>query len=211
MRNIVLLGDSILDNGAYTNGGPDVAAQLRELVDTGDEVTSLAVDGDVTADIQHQLKRMPKSATHLVVSVGGNDALGHADFLGESADSTAQVLSKLGQIAREFRAAHRNALESVTDTGLPLAICTIYDANFSDPKMAELVVTALALFNDAIIRNAIEMGAPIFDLRAICSERSDFANAIEPSSQGGAKIANAIWRGVQNHPFERKLSAIYPR
>jgi hypothetical protein len=28
--HVVLLGDSILDNGAYTSGGPDVVTQLRQ-------------------------------------------------------------------------------------------------------------------------------------------------------------------------------------
>ena len=30
MPHVVLLGDSILDNGAYTSGGPDVVTQLRQ-------------------------------------------------------------------------------------------------------------------------------------------------------------------------------------
>ena len=29
MPHVVLLGDSIFDNGAYTQGGPDVITQLR--------------------------------------------------------------------------------------------------------------------------------------------------------------------------------------
>jgi hypothetical protein len=30
MKQVVLLGDSIFDNAAYTRGGPDVIRQLRE-------------------------------------------------------------------------------------------------------------------------------------------------------------------------------------
>jgi hypothetical protein len=32
MMHIVLLGDSVVDNAAYTNGGPDVIAQVRQLL-----------------------------------------------------------------------------------------------------------------------------------------------------------------------------------
>jgi hypothetical protein len=31
MKHIVLLGDSIFDNGAYVNGGPDVVTQLKPI------------------------------------------------------------------------------------------------------------------------------------------------------------------------------------
>jgi hypothetical protein len=31
MKHIVLLGDSIFDNGAYVNGGPDVVTRLKPI------------------------------------------------------------------------------------------------------------------------------------------------------------------------------------
>jgi len=48
------------------------------------------------------------------------------------------------------------------------------------------------VFNDVILRVGIESGLAIIDLRFVCSSRADYANAIEPSSVGGAKIARAI-------------------
>jgi hypothetical protein len=50
----------------------------------------------------------------------------------------------------------------------------------------------LALFNDRITRAAFSRGLPLIDLRLICNEEGDYANPIEPSVQGGAKIAAAI-------------------
>lgn len=48
---VVLLGDSVFDNAAYVGGGSDVAQQLRTIL-TGDwQVTLLAVDGHVIADV----------------------------------------------------------------------------------------------------------------------------------------------------------------
>ncbi|HEX2180661.1 MAG TPA: hypothetical protein VHH10_00140, partial [Rubrobacteraceae bacterium] len=53
-------------------------------------------------------------------------------------------------------------------------------------------VTALAVFNDCIIRAAFAHGLPLLDLRSVCTEEADYADPIEPSARGGEKIARAI-------------------
>ena len=45
---------------------------------------------------------------------------------------------------------------------------------------------------DVIIRNAFQAGVPLIDLRLICNDEADYANPIEPSALGGAKIAAAV-------------------
>jgi hypothetical protein len=35
MSHLILLGDSIFDNAAYTEGGPDVVTQLKEFAARG--------------------------------------------------------------------------------------------------------------------------------------------------------------------------------
>lgn len=42
----------------------------------------------------------------------------------------------------------------------------------------------------------MEFGLTVIDLRLVCDEAIDFANAIEPSSIGGDKIAKAIVRAA---------------
>ena len=80
MPHVVLLGDSIFDNAAYVAGGPDVVRQLRDILPSGWRATLNALDGAVIADLPQQLQKLPSDATHLVVSVGGNDALGEVGF-----------------------------------------------------------------------------------------------------------------------------------
>ena len=82
--HVVLLGDSVFDNKAYVAGGPDVVTQLRARLPAGWRASLAAVDGAVTADVARQLGRVPHGATHLVVSVGGNDALRQEAVLGAS-------------------------------------------------------------------------------------------------------------------------------
>jgi hypothetical protein len=207
MRHIVLLGDSIFDNAAYVAGGPDVVAQLRERLPGGWRATLLAVDGSVVASVPRQLERLPEDASHLVVSVGGNDALGQAGVLQEGARSMAEAVGRLAAIRERFLAAYRTMVELVLARGLPTAVCTIYDARFPDPDQQRLVVTALTIFNDGITRVAFAHGLPLIDLRLVCAEAADYANPIEPSVRGGAKIAAAIaalvpgWDGPRRHPM----------
>ncbi len=75
MPHIVLLGDSIFDNAAYTAGGPDVLTQLRGQLPAGWTAALAAVDGSCADDVAAQVAGAPADATHLVLSVGGNDAL----------------------------------------------------------------------------------------------------------------------------------------
>jgi hypothetical protein len=50
MRHVVLLGDSIFDNKAYTSGGPDVVTQLQGILPSGWRATLGAIDGATTED-----------------------------------------------------------------------------------------------------------------------------------------------------------------
>lgn len=52
---------------------------------------------------------------------------------------------------------------------------------------------------------------PLLDLRLICNEDEDFANPIEPSVNGGAKIAAAIAGLVAEHDFTRRRSEVFAR
>ena len=133
MKHVVLLGDSIFDNKRYVGDGPDVIDQLKADLPSGWTASLNAVDGSTTLDIASQLERLPSDATHLVVSVGGNDALKHKDLLDEKASSVAEVLDKLGKIKAEFQANYRTMLDGLVAVKLPTALCTIYDAHYRIP------------------------------------------------------------------------------
>jgi hypothetical protein len=191
MPHLVLLGDSIFDNAAYVRGGPDVVAQLRAILPDGWRATLLAVDGAVIADVPRQLARLPADATHLVVSAGGNDALRHADLLDRPARSSAEVLAALADAAGAFAERYRLLLDALAARALPTAVCTIYEGNLGPPAQ-RLAAAALAVFNDRILRHAVARALPVVELRLVCTEPADYANPIEPSVQGGAKIARAV-------------------
>ena len=193
MTHVVLLGDSIFDNGSYVRRGePDVVAQVQAKLPAGARATLCAVDGAVTSGVERQLTRTPADATHLVVSVGGNDALRSSGLLREQARSVAEVITKFAAVQDEFARNYRTMLDAVVERRLPTALCTIYDARFPDPQEQRLVVTALSIFNDVITPEAFTRRLHLIDLRLICHEADDYANPIEPSAKGGDKIAGVI-------------------
>ena len=201
MGHVVLLGDSIFDNAAYVAGAPNVIRQVCQRLPQGSKATLAAVDGSKSGDVRQQLRQMPADATHLVLSVGGNDALSSSDFLTTPARSTAEALSGLADIADEFECGYLVMLADVLACGLPTAICTIYYPRFPDAVLQKVAVAGLTVFNDCIVRAAFAHGLPLLDLRLVCTEEADYANPIEPSARGGEKIARSIAEYVERGPI----------
>lgn len=209
MAHIVLLGDSIFDNKAYVGREPDVISQLREIIPDDWQATLKAVDGHMAENVSGQLHGVPDNATHLFVSVGGNNAIMNADILGLQVKSSAETFNALADRAGDFALHYQEMLKTVLSRGLPTAVCTIYYPNFPEPFMQKIAVAALSAFNDVIIRNAVSSNLPVLDLRLICSEKSDYANEIEPSSRGGRKIAAKIFEVTEKHDFSANKTVMY--
>lgn len=192
MNSVTLLGDSIFDNKVYVGAGPDVAAQLRATLPESWRVTLCAVDGATTRDVGHQFDRIPDHTTHIVLSLGGNDGLENADLLGAFPVRTlGDAIDVIRERIEAFRESYGWVLDAIVERGLPLTVCTVYDANIPGEE-GRRARTALGLFNDVIIRCAVERSADVLDLRTVCTEPADYANAIEPGVEGGKKIARAI-------------------
>jgi lysophospholipase L1-like esterase len=194
MEHIVLLGDSIFDNALYVNAGTEVAAQLRTRLGARHRVSLLARDGAVLEDIVAQVARLddlPGPPTHLVVSGGGNDVLGLVGAMQAPAASVLEAVELLASWQAAFRRDYRRMLHVVLSRKKPVALATIYDGV---PGLAAGLKAALAPFNDVIVREAGQHGLPVLDLRLACNEPGDYARAspIEPSEQGGRKIAATI-------------------
>jgi hypothetical protein len=208
MGHVVLLGDSIFDNARYVPGEPAVIEQLHRALPRGWGATLLAVDGHITSDVAEQLRRLPADATHLVVSAGGNDALGESRLLAEPAVTVGEALGLYQRVRLGFRDSYRAMLKALATVGKPMAVCTIYDAI---PGLGPAELAALAGFNDVILREAFAAGLPVIDLRLLCDQRADYSSVspIEPSAAGGRKIARVIAELVTTHDFASPHSAVY--
>ena len=161
MSHVVLLGDSIFDNAAYVNSGPAVIDQLRGKLPDGWRASLLAVDGHITMNVLTQLENLPGDATHLVVSVGGNDALNISPIFSDAASSVAEVFDRFAIIQNNFRRDYAAMLAKVLSHNKPATVCTIYDAI---PGLDPPRVTGLALFNDVIFREACNRWAFLLEV-----------------------------------------------
>ena len=203
--HLVLLGDSIFDNAAYTRGEPDVVSHLRDLLPRSATATLLAVDGAVIANVAAQLRRVPDDATHLVISAGGNDALANSDLLALPVKSTTEALELFRRRSEAFEREYAAMVDAALRHRKPLTLCTIYNGNLGGEE-GRIARIALLLFNDAILRTAFARALPVVELRLVCTEPADYANPIEPSGRGGRKIAQAI---VQSLAAEARASRVF--
>jgi hypothetical protein len=208
MGHVVLLGDSIFDNARYVPDRPAVIDQLRQTLPRGWSATLLAIDGHITEDVITQLHDLPTDATHLVVSAGGNDALGESSILSETACTVGEALEFVHKVVTGFRRRYHAMLQALCAVGKPVAVCTVYDAI---PGLGAAEQAALAGFDEVILREAILAGLPLIDLRVVCDRPGDYSHVspIEPSMVGGAKIARVISEMVITHDFARHRSTIY--
>src|SRR3954462_7652837 len=206
MTHIALLGDSVIDNKAYVDRGPDVAEQVRMLAPKEWKVSRLAVDGATSSSVLTQVDRLPSDTTHLVVSAGGNDALGESGVLDQSARSAGDVLMKLADIQERFRRSYATLLETIRRRKLPTAVCSVYDPRFPDPVRRRIGALALSVINDAITREAFARQFTLIDLRLMFNDDGDFANPIELSVKGGMKLARGIQRFVAAQPQLRHIA-----
>ncbi len=183
MKQITLLGDSIFDNKSYVGDGKDTITHLRERMKKrgdGSDAVLAAVDGAVAAGVASQLRNVSPETTHLIVSIGGNDALGETGVLDMKVSSNADVFNDLADRTATFEDRYKRMIDMILGLKKPTALCTVYYPRMEQAVYQKLAVAALASFNDVIIRQAFLNGLPLIDLRFVCNEDADYANAIEP-------------------------------
>lgn len=207
-QHVVLLGDSIFDNARYVPRRPAVIKQMRDCLPAGSKATLLAVDGAVTEDVARQLKQLPEDATHLVISVGGNDALGASQILYDVTSTAAEGMNRIAGAQRHFRRYYREMLTGAVATRLNVVACTVYD---SCPNLRVSDIAGLSVFNDVILTECFQRAVPVIDLRLICDADQDYSelSPIEPSEIGGGKIARAVKRMLLTHDFTMQQTVVY--
>mgnify|MGYP003428887161 FL=1 len=111
MKHIILLGDSIFDNATYVANTP-VIEQVQNILPDGDRATLLAVDGSKIREVIQQLDRLPDDATHLFISVGGNDAIKYGSMLSEIGSSL-ELFDRIASMKVDFQQDYKHMLAFV--------------------------------------------------------------------------------------------------
>lgn len=202
---LAIVGDSVFDNGVYVEKGePAVHEQVGRLLEPFGSVVMGAKDGGVIATIRPQLRAIAKSKpTHIVMSVGGNDALMYAGLTrSRRTQRVDEILDLLVDARHVFAQRYALLVEYILRTyQIPTIVSTIYYPTFSIVSEQERAIVLLSLFNDAILSVAATHSLPVLDLRWVSTKYEHYANPIEPSAYGGERIAETIVRIVTEHDF----------
>jgi hypothetical protein len=110
----------------------------------------------------------------VIVSIGGYDALANRDLLRLRVSSSAQALQQFAGGSSDS-SAPTIPPSRVLQLGPRTVLCTVYNGAL-DPAEAVIARTALTLFNDVVLRSAIERGIDVLELRRVCGAAADHVN-----------------------------------
>lgn len=155
------------------------------------------------------LAQVPAGATHVVISIEGNRAIAASGLLKERPESYEEGLARLSFAADEFEAVMRTLIEAAQRTRLPVAVCTMFLPNLRNPVQQRAASTALAIFNDRIIRQVVEACLPVADLRSACTDASDYSSPGLLSRSGLTKVAMLIWRALHDSSRSGSVTEVF--
>ena len=202
-KELVLLGDSIIDNKTYVlDGEKSVLEHIQSKTDI--KTVQLALDGATTGDVlDNQLNNISSEASHIVLSVGGNDLLNEIGFLTEDFKYTPnQVLERCYSLIAPITKKYESIVTTLQTSKIRanLLLCTVYEGDLEGSVMYDDIAissrTMLSLFNDSVYKTHNMFKTGILELRHIFTNKEDYANPIEPSHQGGEKLADKLVRWV---------------
>jgi hypothetical protein len=176
-NNILLLGDSVLDNSIYVLSDQSVESRLTK---HNSNVYNFAKDGSTIIDLYAQLDKAPlslnKQDTYAFISIGGNN------ILHDKSQSITELFNTFSEFLKSFR---------VKFGSVKLNIFNIYMP--ANPKYKSYV-EAVDQWNKLLQDNSNKIGEMynIIDVHSLLTSPSDFVYDIEPSSEASEKIANAI-------------------
>ena len=181
-NNIVLIGDSVLNNSNYVPQGASVVDILKTKTN---KVFNFSKDGATINDLYAQLDKIPqelnKSETYVFISAGGNDILNKRGQLDSS------EIRRLFDTYMDFVKALREKLGSVKINILNLYL----PANPRYQSYKESIEQWNKLIKE--YSNKIGEMYNVVDMNTLLTSPEDFIYDIEPSELGSKKVANAIY------------------
>ena len=196
-NHLTLLGDSIIDNNPYVHRtGLPVEKHLKKMLPDW-SIEKRAIDGSVIEDVINLQLGSLKKDSPVALSAGGNNLLKSFGIVQDDAKMTFnQVMKTLKPVIEKFENNYENLLNKIHS---PALCFTIYnpafhhydETEFMSPYQEACEVT-VNIFNDIIQRLILKKGFEVLELRSLFTEKNDYANSIEPSHQGGEKIAKFI-------------------
>ena len=181
-NNIVLIGDSVLNNSNYVSSEKSVYNILKTKTQN---VFNFAKDGATINDCYSQLDKIPlklnKTETYVFISAGGND-----------------ILNKRGQLtSAEIIKLFNNYMDFVKSLRVKLGSAKINILNLympSNPRY-QSYKSSIEQWNKLIKEYSSKIGEmyTVINLDMLLTTPQDFVYDIEPSEIASQKIANVIY------------------
>lgn len=183
IRHLVLLGDALQN---IDLGSGEIESALVPRPRNPWKITVLQ------ALQRGHVREIPEHATHIVISIEGAWAIEASGLLQAGTHTIHEALATLCAAADEFERILAGMIAAAQETGLPTVVCTLVPARYAKPAEHRVATTALAIFNDRVVRRAFAASLPVVDLRMVCDEDADYASETLLSRAGVRKAANVI-------------------
>jgi len=184
IRHLVLLGDA-LQNIDLGKGQAESA-----LVPRPRNPWKLTVLQPPEVLRQSRVRAIPAGVTHIGICIDGGWAIETSGLLQGSVRTIREALDALARAADEFENMFVRLIAAATEAEVPTIVCTLVPARYTEPSQERAAATALAIFNDRILRRATAARLSIVELRLVCDEDSDYASETLLSHAGVRKVAN---------------------
>jgi hypothetical protein len=184
IRHLVLLGDA-LQNIDLGKGQAESA-----LVPRPRNPWKLTVLQPPEVLRQGRVRVIPAEATHIGICVDGGWAIETSGLLQGSARTIREALDALARAADEFENMFARLIAAAMEAAVPTIVCTLVPARYGEPSQERVAATALAIFNDRILRRTVAARLSIVELRLVCDEDGDYASETLLSHAGVRKVAN---------------------
>lgn len=181
-NNIVLIGDSILNNSVYVFENESVPELIKKQSGSKRSVHNFAKDGATIQNCYSQLKNISENVylqkTTVFISAGGNDILNSRDNISsEFVDNLFEKYIRLiGAISKQF----------------PDANIVSLNLYYPFKPSYKIFHPAIKQWNQLLHDNHLTKGYSILRIDNIIDSEDDIVYDVEPSLQGGQKIADLI-------------------
>jgi hypothetical protein len=158
---------------------------------------------------QRKVRAIPSEATHIGICVDGGWAIETSGLLKGGAHSISDALYSLAAAADQFEVVFAQLIVAAVEAGVPTIVCTLVPARHQEASRQRVAATALAIFNDRILRSATAAKLSVVDLRLVCDEDGDYASETLLSRAGVRKVANVARSALYEISREPGRTRVY--